>query len=378
MKKHIILLTLLLLPLLASAQITVKIGDLVYNIYTQTRTAEVSHGDFYEDPNNYYYGNIVIPTSITYQGVNYPVTRIGTEAFFCSAIHTLTVPNSVTSIGEKAFFFSGNLESVILPDNLTSIEASAFSRCDRLKTLDIPSSVRSIGEGAFFGCHLLPSVTIPPAVTSIESNTFKNCYSLTTVNIPDNITFIGQYAFEDCKSLSSVTIGRGVQTIKNQAFAGCTSLQIVTCLAEQVPTTNLSAFENSNIKNATLQVPLSLQAAYAAQAPWNEFMSITDRRKCAKPVITYADGIVKATSPTEGSHCTITYLTSATTAGTNSVKPAILILAEAFATADGYEQSETVTKYIYLNGIDDLSGDDKLSIEDLTRLVNRIKEQNKK
>ena len=94
--------------------------------------------------------------------------------------------------------------------------------------MTIPDSVSSIGNNAFAGCSNLTSVTIPDSVTSIGDIAFYRCISLTSVTIPDSVTSIGEYAFSGCTSLTSVTIPDSVISIYNGAFEGCTSLKIIT------------------------------------------------------------------------------------------------------------------------------------------------------
>ena len=174
------------------------------------------------------------------------------------SLQSITIPDSVTSIGDWAFSECSSLHSVTIPDSVTSIGNWTFHRCSSLHSVTIPDSVTSIGDGAFNGCESLQSVTIPESVIIIKGNPFSNCparvinrsnhftifegnlytsdrrklisYLLKGENfiIPNFVTSIGISAFLGCKSLQSVTIPDSVTSIGNWAFHRCSSLQSIT------------------------------------------------------------------------------------------------------------------------------------------------------
>ena len=166
---------------------------------------------------------------------------IGNSAFYSSSLTSITIPNSVTSIGEEAFCDCFELTSVSLGDSVTSIGNYAFDRCFSLTSITIPESVKSIGVGAFSLCKSLPSITIPNNVTSIEAQTFANCYSLASVTISNRVKSIGRASFFDCESLASVTIPDSVTSIGRSAFRDCTSLTSAV-IGDGVTTIGDSAF----------------------------------------------------------------------------------------------------------------------------------------
>ena len=152
----------------------------------------------------------------------------------CNGLTSITIPNSVTSIGQYAFSGCSGLTSITIPYGVTSIGEDAFSRCSGLTGITIQYGVKSIGYKAFSGCSSLTSVTIPDSVTRIGSSAFENCSGLTSVTIKDGITLetgltsIGENAFRNCSGLTSITIPDSVTSIGKSAFFGCVGLTSVT------------------------------------------------------------------------------------------------------------------------------------------------------
>jgi hypothetical protein len=168
-------------------------------------------------------GEIIIPSMLG----GCPVTRIGKHAFYkCHSLTGVTIPKTVTSIGDEAFEDSG-LRSVTIPNSVTSIEDGAFEFCSELKCVTIPDSVTSIGNSAFCFCGALRSVAIPNSVTNIGSCAFLECRWLKCVTITNGVESIGENAFDGCGSLTSVTIPDSVTSIGDEAFANCGSLKSV-------------------------------------------------------------------------------------------------------------------------------------------------------
>ena len=169
--------------------------------------------------------DVTIPSTV--RGL--PVRSIRSGAFYyCTKLTSVTIPESVTSIGWGAFRDCTSLTSVTIPESVTSIGDSAFSHCTSLSTVTIPDSVTSIGDWAFWNCTSLTSITIPDSVTSIGYGAFRDCTSLTEVILNNGVTSIGYDAFWNCTSLTSVTIPDSVTSIEGDAFRGCSSLTSVT------------------------------------------------------------------------------------------------------------------------------------------------------
>ena len=173
-------------------------------------------------------GALVIPDSITHNGINYPVTTIGYAAFrYCSGLTSVSLPSTVTLIGSDAFSNCTGLTTINIPDSVTSIEDYAFEYCSNLQSIVIPDAVTHIGIEAFQSCSSMISATIGNGVTSIGNYTFHGCTSLTNLTLGNSIITIGFRAFSNCSSLTSVTIPDNVVTLGSSAFIQCTALTSV-------------------------------------------------------------------------------------------------------------------------------------------------------
>ena len=296
--------------------------DGIYYNYLDNNVEVTYRGDYYNSYYDEYSGEVIIPSTVTYNGTIYSVTSIGELAFYnCFPLTSVTIPNSVTSIGYRAFYYCLSLTSITIPDSVTSIGYAAFQECKSLKSITIPNSVTSIGDDAFADCSSLTSVTIGNSVTSIGSSAFEDCSSLTSITIPNSVTSIGDFAFyncssltsitipnsvtsigvlafeycssltsitipnsvtsigggafDRCSSLTSVTIGNSVTSIGDGAFQECKSLISVTCEATTPPTLGSSVFYGVST-SIPVYVPCGSENIYKTASGWNEFTNIQE------------------------------------------------------------------------------------------------------
>ncbi len=209
-------------------------------------------------------------------------------AYLCSGMSNLTsitIPNSVTSIGNHAFsdckiskiYFSGTMEEwctkAFSPNSISS-SYTLYINGEAVTNAVIPNSVTIIGVEAFRNCTSLTSITIPNSVTSIGRQAFQACSSLTKVVIGDGATSIGQSAFAGCTYLENIVIGSGVTSngIGSGAFANCPYLMSVICKAEYPPVISSDVFSGCGVLSGIdLYVPEKSVARYKKASVWSEF-----------------------------------------------------------------------------------------------------------
>lgn len=213
--------------------------------FSELGLTAIADGMFKYQSNSPYrkYLSILLPETIT---------SIGNEAFYdCSELTEIVLPDGVTEIGEAAFKNCRSLDSIYLPEGLETIGVSAFSGCSSLASLEIPDSVTTIGAHALENMYSLTAIELPSsitaipdylfyqdtklediefkgAITSIGERAFSSCVALEELVLPESVTSIGKYAFSACKKLASFSIPRHVTTINDYVFNQCEALPSIT------------------------------------------------------------------------------------------------------------------------------------------------------
>lgn len=369
----------------AMAQKTVTIDGIKYYIENGEATIAVQDETLS--------GDIVIPESISYDGNNYSVVRATNGAFQNTDITGITLPNSITSLGNSCFKFCHNLTSVKLPDNITSLGDETFMTCSKLYSIELPTLLTTIGNYCFLDCWQITALILPQSITTLGQGCFMNCKNIETITLPTNITSLPQSCFKDCKKLSGITLHEGITSLGQSCFAGCSSLTSiklpksinkgsygcfencsnlseVTCQWDNLDGINVGSDAFDNIfSEARLNVPKGTTEIYKAKEPWSKFKYIIedndvteDAEKCQTPTISYSDKKLTFTSPTEGAkyHYTITDDDVKTEAYTEDgiIDLSAIYEISVYASADGYRNSDraTATLYFINAGLENTTG----------------------
>ncbi len=164
----------------------------------------------------------------------------------------VTLPSTLTSIGDQAFYNCTSLSSISIPEGVTRIGYCAFSTCISLTSATLPDSLTEIGEQAFYSCSKLSGISFPADLSFIGNNAFDSCRSLTSIVIPDGVTVISNAAFSRCSKLADITLPDGITSIGSSAFSACSSLTYIT-LPSSLSSLGNSAFESCyNLTGVTI------------------------------------------------------------------------------------------------------------------------------
>ena len=309
--KHLLMSLLCALMPLAASAYDFEVDGLYFN-KTNEGEVEVVKGD------KQYSGDVVVPATITVDGVEYAVTAIGKQAFqFCDKLTSIVIPEGVMVIGDEAFVTCPFLTSVEFPTSLREIGQDAFYASSRLRSVQLPEGLERIGRGAFHYSGM-EEIVIPSTVSKIDGGFISghplisvelqavevtsirvadgNPYFHSTANhaevietatgrlvqgttkslIPEEVTAIGPYAFFGCNNIASLTLSQSFKSLEEWALIGTRGLATLYCYPEEPPTISRFSFGGSandewRLRRAcTLYIPIGCKDAYV-DAGWTSF-----------------------------------------------------------------------------------------------------------
>ena len=248
-----------------------------------------------------------------------------------------------------------SLKDIYMGENCINVGYKYFTNCISLETIHFSSKTRVIEAFAFSNCKLIRSLELPESLVTINASAFRGLENLQEIIIPQSVTSIGNYSFSDCTNLNKITF-LGKTNLNDYAFYGY----------ENGPSANVYVYsrEPSVIKNTSfshktflnnLYVPTGTKELYAAATGWKEFWNIietgeTPQNQCATPTIRYENGMLKIESSTPSSKCYYSLNCSDNTSFkpvTSDIKLGAEYIINAYATAEGYVQSEMATAKLY-------------------------------
>ena len=173
-------------------------------------------------------------------------------------------------------FVCHTVKKMSIPSSVTKIGNNAFNKCTNLTSIELPSGATSLGYGVFRNCTNLLSITLPSNVKEINGSAFEGCKSLTSVTLPSGVEKIQRYTFKGCESLRSITLPSNLKKIEENAFEGCTGLTSIYAFMEKPCTIDETTFDSETKINATLYVPKGSLLDYWDDNQWKKFMNIEE------------------------------------------------------------------------------------------------------
>lgn len=332
MKKFLLSLVMMSAMVL-QAQTTITVDGFLYEVLGNNNVALI--GD--KGTSSSYSGDVVVPATIEHNGTTYTVTTIGNHAFYSSKVTSVKLPNTITTMHERSFWYAKELTTVNIPASVKnyigsssdgSIMQSIFNHCTKLKyvtleegltvladnmfngtlevgtVINVPGSIKElpnsvfansnvdaiilneglekVGFQAFYGIHNMQSITLPSTVKEIDKNAFWSC-EMSEINLNEGLTTIGQAAFASCKKLQILVLPSTVSSIGIYAFRASEALTDIYVKATKVPESKyqeafgqvLTAFSNM-AEGVKVHVPVGYLALYKADKVWGTLTNLDE------------------------------------------------------------------------------------------------------
>ena len=199
----------------------------------------------------------------------------------------MIIPDTVTVIGEWAFYKCTSLSTVSIPESVTDIEAEAFRQCSRLETVQLCEGLERIERGAFHWCTSLKNIEFPQGFEGIELGAFASCRSLCEISLPGTVYYIGEQAFRLCTALTDVRFQEGLEVLDYGAFTGCTALEAV-ALPSGLREIKEHVFQNcTRLICAEFQPRTKVEADFGAFAGCSSLVNVSIPESAKYPYATF-------------------------------------------------------------------------------------------
>ena len=201
-----------------------------------------------------YTGDITIPSTVNYQGIDFKVVAVGDSAFMqATELTSVVLPETITEFGTRAFYNCSKLASVNIPSGVTKFNGYTFYNCKLLASdIVIPEGTTTMGGNEFYSCEKMPSITLPSTLTTVGTYFLSYCKALNSITVPASLTSLPNYFAANCTSLTSLVLPETLTTLGNNVFANCSALTSVV-LPESVKTLGTYTFQNcASLTSATL------------------------------------------------------------------------------------------------------------------------------
>jgi hypothetical protein len=268
--------------------------DLLKNNFPDLLELDFAKTNITDIPNNHFYdkanlARVILPDSLVTLGeraffrcynlqkvvVPKKVKEIKYQAFYDNYyLRDLTLPAGLTTIGNYAFQYCHSLDTLVMPDSLITLSYQAFYNCSRLKSVTIKDKVTAIPNEVFSECDRLAEVILPNTITSIGNYAFYDCFSLRSIKLPDNLRSIGYQTFYNC-AFDSIIFPPGLHSFDNYAFNNCKNLKYIRCNQPTPPPLGFEIFNNLDKKNCVLEVPFWSETMYKQANVWSYFATLS-------------------------------------------------------------------------------------------------------
>lgn len=322
-----------------------------------------------------YSGDVVIPETVSHEGVTYTVTTIGDSAFYyCLELTGVTIPNTVTTISSHAFWNCHELTNVTIGNSVTLIDDKAFYMCTSLPYITLPDALTHIGSMAFGGCGKLEGVTIPNSVTSIDDEAFRSCRGMLSLTIGNSVTHIGDYAFDSCNKLHELTIPSSVTHIGFRAFTS-------TALRSIIVDSNNPVYDSRENCNSIIETSSNtlikgcinsfIPGTITSLADYAFFNVYCNDVRIPGSVTAIGDYAFAGTYVSRVTSLAVTPPTIEKNTFTQGSMDGNAILCVPFASRNAYLFAGW-SKFRYIRGLGDIDNNNELTISDLVILIDYI------